>query len=65
MTKRSIAIVTGASQTRDIGAAICRQLVSSGHDLVLLILKQQRIGRIVLQPNSKIKVPESLRLKLI
>ncbi|WP_426273495.1 SDR family oxidoreductase [Exiguobacterium sp. R-17] len=39
MTKRSIAIVTGASQTRDIGAAICRQLVSSGHDLVFTYFK--------------------------
>jgi len=39
MTKRPIAIVTGASQTRDIGAAICRQLVSSGHDLVFTYFK--------------------------
>ena len=39
MTTRPIAIVTGASQTRDIGAAICRQLAVTGHDLVFTYFK--------------------------
>ena len=41
MTIRPIAIVTGASQTRDIGAAICRQLVLTGHDLVFTYFKAE------------------------
>ncbi|WP_455663191.1 SDR family oxidoreductase [Pradoshia sp.] len=31
--KRKVALVTGASDRKDIGTAICRQLASEGHDL--------------------------------
>lgn len=39
--KRKVAIVTGASQKRDIGAAICRQLASKGIDIFFTYWKAE------------------------